>query len=195
MNVNHELIVIKYKFIPDHIINTLLQFTKQDSISASVITIDSKDQHINDSYRKTNTHKISDEINNNIKQTVFSIHEQFLKSKYNSLLKQIEIPQLLSYGIGGKYDEHNDCEDWINGKLQKIVSRDITMIWYLNDDYEGGELEFTQLQLTFKPKRGDMIIFPSYYEFTHKVHPVTSGLRCSLVTWLETEKRIYERLL
>lgn len=52
----------------------------------------------------------------------------------------------------------------------------------------------TQLGLTIKPKPGMMIAFPSYKEFAHKVHPVTSGFRYSLVSWLETEKKIYETI-
>lgn len=194
MNINHELVIIKYKFVPDHIINTVLQFTQIAAIPAPILSNDGS-QKPNQSYRDTNSHKIPEDISQNIIQTSKQIHDNYFKSIYNSTLKNIEPPQLLSYGVGGKYDEHNDCEDWVNGKLQQIVSRDITMIWYLNDDYVGGELEFTKLQLIFKPKKGDMIVFPSYYEFSHRVYPVTSGKRCALVTWLQTEKKIYERSL
>lgn len=194
MNIDHGLVIIKYKFIPIHIIDTLAQLAQAEAIPAPILSADGN-QKPNQSYRDTNSHKIPDAISFNIIQTTKQIHDQFLKTTYNSTLKNVEPPQLLSYGVGGKYDEHNDSEDWVNGKLQQIVPRDITMIWYLNDDYIGGELEFTQFQLTFKPKSGDMIAFPSYYEFAHRVHSVTSGKRCALVTWLQTEKRIYERAL
>ena len=58
----------------------------------------------------------------------------------------------------------------------------------------GGELEFTQLGLTIRPKKGMMIAFPSYHEFAHKVHPVKYGFRYTLVSWLETEKRLYDTI-
>lgn len=187
----HELIVIKYKFIPDHIINTLTELTKLTCAPATVIN--SGEQKLNLSHRKTNTHDIPNDLLPHISQTVYQIHETVLKDVYKSTFKNLEPAQLISYDIDGKYDEHNDSEDFRDGKFVQVAPRDISLLWYLNDDYVGGELEFTKLQLTFKPKRGDMIAFPSYYEFAHRVHPVTSGKRCALVTWIETEKRLYER--
>ena len=42
-----------------------------------------------------------------------------------------------------------------------------------------------------KPKKGMMVAFPSYHEFAHQVHPVKTGFRDCLVSWIETKKRIY----
>jgi predicted 2-oxoglutarate/Fe(II)-dependent dioxygenase YbiX len=127
----------------------------------------------------------------NIRSTVCQLHQDLLSA--SSTLKSVEEPQLLSYGPGGKYDPHNDSEDFVNNELTRVVPRDWTMIWYLNDDYEGGKLDFCRLGITFNPKAGDMIIFPSYAEFEHAVTPVTRGVRKCLVTWIETDRRVYER--
>ena len=58
----------------------------------------------------------------------------------------------------------------------------------MNDDYEGGELEFkiltpmgTEQISTVKGKKGDVIVFPSY--LLHRVKPVTKGTRYSVVAW------------
>ena len=67
-------------------------------------------------------------------------------------------------------------------------------LFYLNEDYGGGEIEFYDLGLTIKPKKGMMIAFPSYKEFAHKVHPVTWGHRYSLVCWIATQKNLYDTI-
>ena len=123
-----------------------------------------------------------------------SCYKSVIEPKYHAEIKNIEPVQFLSYPVGGHYIEHNDSENFENGQWTRIANRDISILFYLNDNYTGGELEFTTLGLKIKPKTGMMIAFPSYKEFAHKVHPVTSGMRYSLVTWLETEKKIYETI-
>ncbi len=77
---------------------------------------------------------------------------------------------------------------------ERIMERDVSFLFYLNDQYGGGELEFYDLGLTIKPKKGMMIAFPSYKEFAHKVHPVTWGHRYSLVSWVATQKHLYDTI-
>jgi hypothetical protein len=59
--------------------------------------------------------------------------------------------------------------------------RTASMVYYPNDDYEGGELEFIHFGLTVKPKAGQLFMFPSGYSYEHKVHPVISGTRTTAV--------------
>jgi len=182
-----QYISIQYNKIPQHIIDFLLSKTK---ISMPTTILSNGQQAPNEDYRKTNSHTLDKETIRNLEETTRQLHKDL---PFKTILKSIETPQLLSYSINGKYDEHNDSEDFINNKLTRVVPRDITMIFYLNDDYEGGELEFTKLQITYKPKKGDIIAFPSYYEYSHRVHPIKQGTRYALVTWIETETRLYER--
>jgi len=52
---------------------------------------------------------------------------------------------------------------------------------YLSDDFEGGELLFkNKPEIVIKPKAGMLINIPITEEFTHKVTPVTSGIRHTL---------------
>lgn len=53
--------------------------------------------------------------------------------------------------------------------------RTCSMVYYPNDDYEGGDLEFIHFGVTIKPKAGQLFLFPSGYSYEHKVHPVTGG--------------------
>jgi len=81
---------------------------------------------------------------------------------------------------GGHYDWHHDVH-W-NG--QADFDRKISITVQLTDagDYEGGDFEFDEVKTNadFRSK-GTVLVFPSYLR--HRVSPVTSGIRRSLVAW------------
>jgi PKHD-type hydroxylase len=113
-----------------------------------------------------------------IKQFVARINHD----KYQFDLYTIQALQYGKYKPGGHYTWHVDSGRNIN------VHRKLSFILGLSepDSYEGGEL---LLNLSgnadnsheLKIRRGDLIAFPSY--IPHKVNPVTSGERLTLVTW------------
>jgi hypothetical protein len=58
------------------------------------------------------------------------------------------------------------------------VGEEMGVLMYLNDDYEGGELTYTDSEgneKAIKPKTGDMVYCPSWYP--HGVNRVTKGTR------------------
>jgi hypothetical protein len=58
----------------------------------------------------------------------------------------------------------------------------VNALAYFNDEYEGGEMHFPYLNLTIKPKTGDIIFFPANYVGTHGVSKVLKGSRYSYLT-------------
>ncbi len=54
---------------------------------------------------------------------------------------------------------------------------------YLNDDFEGGEYYFPTQNKIFKPKAGDLIIFPGNMHYNHIISKVTSGSRYTIPLW------------
>ena len=186
-----ELIIIQPNIIPQQHIQELLNLTNQPTSHASV---GSGKEKIELETRNTEWYPIPYPVLQNLNNAIMTCYKSFIEPKYHSQVKNIEPTQMLGYPVGGHYIEHNDSENFENGQWTRIANRDISILFYLNDNYTGGELEFTTLGLKIKPKTGMMIAFPSYKEFAHKVHPVTSGFRYSLVTWLETEQKIYETL-
>tara|TARA_Y100001972_G_C7652667_1_gene328301 strand:- start:1220 stop:1777 length:558 start_codon:yes stop_codon:yes gene_type:complete len=84
----------------------------------------------------------------------------------------------------GHYTWHHDV-DWnrSDGYDRKLS---ITVQLSNPNEYEGGDFEFSE---TETPKletcklKGSVLIFPSYLQ--HRVSPVTSGIRKSLVAWFE----------
>lgn len=73
------------------------------------------------------------------------------------------------------YDTHWDGEHNSDRKLSVTVQ--------LSDpsEYEGGDFEFRDCETPQAKAKGSVLIFPSYLE--HRVLPVTSGVRRSLVAW------------
>lgn len=88
--------------------------------------------------------------------------------------------QLTRYSEGEFYHWHTD-----SGK-GKLSVRKLSITVQLTDEteYEGGELQFlTSKDILSAPKeKGTAIIFPSYT--AHRVQPVTSGTRKSIVGWI-----------
>lgn len=65
---------------------------------------------------------------------------------------------------------------------------DITILVYLNSDFEGGELVFPEYGLRIKPEAGTMLMFPSGHQYSHYVTPVSSGVRWYFSTFLVEPK-------
>ena len=70
------------------------------------------------------------------------------------------------------------------GTPNDFPNYDLSSLFYLNDDYEGGEIEFPSFDIKYKPEAGDLIMFPSSYAYRHKVNSVLSGIRYSIASWL-----------
>jgi hypothetical protein len=83
------------------------------------------------------------------------------------------------------YTEHEYCN--IHVDQNRKHPRDISFIIMLNDDYEGGEIEFycgKHLLKRISPKKNHVVMFPSNYLYAHRIKPVYNGVRCVFVYWL-----------
>lgn len=58
----------------------------------------------------------------------------------------------------------------------------ISIVVYLNDEYEGGEIYFPRMDgLSIKPKAGDIVVFPSTYIYEHASQDMISGTKYAVV--------------
>jgi hypothetical protein len=77
-------------------------------------------------------------------------------------------------GPGQQFRIHADHGPAYNTTVSAVI--------YLNDDYEGGEIYFPRLDnLTYKPKFGDIVIFPSNYIYEHASLDMISGTKYCVV--------------
>ncbi len=100
-------------------------------------------------------------------------------------LDWLEKPSLMRYRKGGYYERHADSEnrDADSGTWHKVIDRDLSMLIYLNDDFEGGALSFYNLNYQVRPRAGAAVLFPSGHRYLHQAEPVTRGVRYALVSW------------
>ena len=128
------------------------------------------------------------------------VHEANKNAGWNFQWERSESCQFTKYKLNQYYDWH--CDSWDkpydrpntpdHGKIRKL-----SMTCQLTDgsEYQGGELEFDfrnydphmrdeskhRVQCKEILPKGSIIVFPSFV--WHRVKPVTSGTRYSLVVW------------
>tara|TARA_R100001163_G_scaffold65760_2_gene64579 strand:+ start:183 stop:734 length:552 start_codon:yes stop_codon:yes gene_type:complete len=105
----------------------------------------------------------------------------FYKSKFPLALgNKVDQIDLLKYEKGGKYSPHIDDTSYSPRLLSVILN--------INDDYEGGELSFTDQKSneikSYKLTKGSIVFFPSNFMYPHAIKPITKGQRYSIVSWL-----------
>jgi hypothetical protein len=98
-------------------------------------------------------------------------------------LRYWEAFNFIKYEPGHHFMEHHD-----HGFSYNCT---VSLVGYLNDDYEGGELYFRLQDLNIKPKAGDLYIFPSTYMYPHQAKVVHSGTKYSLVTMLDYSAKFH----
>ena len=125
------------------------------------------------------------------------IHQANAMAGWNFEWDWSESCQFTKYKLNQFYDWH--CDSWhkpydkpddlnSHGKIRKLS---VTVSLSDETEYEGGDFEFDfrsaedgsnqpQVCKEIRPK-GSVVVFPSFV--WHKVNPVTSGTRYSLVVW------------
>lgn len=92
-----------------------------------------------------------------------------------------EKSKLIKYSSGDFFTLHRDDHP--------ITPRTFSTILYLNDNYVGGDLYFKYFDFKYKPGKGDLIIFPSNYPYSHESIKIESGNKYAIVDfWLESVK-------
>lgn len=77
-------------------------------------------------------------------------------------------------GSGTHFNIHADHGPAYNCTVSAVI--------YINDNYDGGELNFPRLDnLVYSPKVGDIAVFPSNYIYEHASLPIKSGTKYCVV--------------
>jgi prolyl 4-hydroxylase len=99
--------------------------------------------------------------------------------------EQGEPLQVLRYRQGQEYKPHTDAVPGLENQ------RVMTMLVYLNDDFEGGDTEFPKLGITIRPRRGEGLLFRNVDEegradpsLLHAGMPVRTGVKLLASRWI-----------
>lgn len=102
--------------------------------------------------------------------------EKDYKNFYNIFPEWHDVYGIMKYGPGQGFTNHVDD----GNKYHRRVS----VVYYLNDDYIGGEINFPRFNIKLKPKNNQIIIFPSIYSYNHSVSPIIKGDKYIVVSFL-----------
>ena len=105
---------------------------------------------------------------------------------------------VVRYNVNGHYAPHFDFfkedSDYYKRETKIGGQREFTFILYLNDVEEGGATSFPLLDLQFKPKLGDAILFKNLIDKSpnhislHAGLPVLKGEKWIAVKWVRENK-------
>lgn len=102
--------------------------------------------------------------------------------------------QIVKWGSGMFMRPHADNAN-PDGSTHQMAHRDFAGILYLNDDYDGGELYFTGLDIAIKPKRGMFVGMTGGFHHEHGVLRVNSGIRLTMPFFLTFDPDYADRSL
>ena len=63
------------------------------------------------------------------------------------------------------------------------------IVFYINDDYEGGEIVYVNKGITHKPKANSFVCHPAFEEYKHGVLKVKNGTRYILSTFIKNNEQ------
>ena len=159
---------------------------------ASVYNYDKKSSRDDPAIRKTSIHFIKDG-DNKVNKLAWGFLREANKIQFNYDLTYFQAIQFGEYKNSGFYGWHQD-EDGTN-KSNEIRKLSLSLILSDPDTFEGGELQFynggrpmqdmgeitvEQVKNDIKAQ-GTVVVFDS--RDWHRVTPVTSGVRHSIVCW------------
>lgn len=186
-------------FIPKSMLEELVEHTKnfdKKLHKGSVIGYDSKsseDYNIRDSSIYFIDDDEIDKFNDYVADRMFDIN----KNIYDLDISCYMVPQYTVYGDKQHFNWHPDGPFGVMDRrglncIPKDLSwRKLSMSIALNDEseYEGGDLQIINMSgnpscnaiNSIRLGKGSAVVFPAFC--THRVSPVTSGVRKTLVYW------------
>ena len=109
-----------------------------------------------------------------------------------------EPPNVISYEPGQEYRQHADFIEpsvaQFQGELERLGQRVATVVTYLNDDFDGAETVFPDLDIKFRGSPGDAVYFANVlldgspdYLTSHSALPPTRGRKWVLSQWIRAK--------
>lgn len=92
--------------------------------------------------------------------------------------------------VGAFAPFHSDNTD-MEGNPSAWEKSKLVCLLYINDDYEGGELDFRDHNISIKPVAGQLITFPGGFENIHQVLPVKGSTRHTIGAFWDYAESVY----
>jgi predicted 2-oxoglutarate/Fe(II)-dependent dioxygenase YbiX len=174
-----ELFVVP-QFVEPSVGDAIVAEMRAAAGSAATVYGSTVSGSVNESVRRTFRVKPSDEVVALVIQKLLALKDA-IEKHFDVVLKECEEPQFLRYREGDFFVAHQDGN---TGLLRlETEQRLISTVIFLNRDYSGGSLVFSNLRERYRvtSEPGMLVAFRS--ETTHEVTPVTHGERYSIASW------------
>jgi len=114
-------------------------------------------------------------------------------------IENMETIHVVKYEVGGEYKDHQDFfhpgEPYYDDCMSRGGQRIKSVLFYLNDEFEGGETNFPMKGIKVKPVKSKAIIWDNInedgtldYESIHAGLPVISGFKYIATIWIRENK-------
>lgn len=125
--------------------------------------------------------------------------KNIVSEKTNLPIENQEQIHIVNYNVGGEYKEHHDFfhpnTDYFESQIKRGGQRIYSCLFYLNDDFIGGETDFPKMNYKVKPQLGKLVIwknlndnFSINYNSLHAGLPVISGEKWICIVWVRENK-------
>ena len=187
MQTTDAISVLK-NFLNLQAVSSIIKYLNKIEYQEAFI-IDSEGKHIKD----TNVRSVENQLFSNHSPSMTNVHwanffewsfkkaiDEYSRRFDNNYVPEIETITALKYKAGGFYKKHSDA--------CKTAHRTYSLIYLLNNDYEGGSLIFrnpltNEIIKKIDKEPNQLILWPSNFLYPHEVTKVTKGIRYSIVSW------------
>ncbi|CAE7299516.1 P4HA2 [Symbiodinium natans] len=106
--------------------------------------------------------------------------------------RNFETMQFLKYNVGEEYARHHDMHNLTDNHFAS-GPRIYTFFLYMSDVEEGGETQFTELNISVRPRKGSALLWPSVKSQNptvqdertmHAARPVKNGSKVAANVWV-----------
>jgi predicted 2-oxoglutarate/Fe(II)-dependent dioxygenase YbiX len=166
----------------------LIQIAETSQFESAGILLESVDNNVrsNDMLKLGKSSPLGDSTNRLIMGQL-AIAQRLLFESYGVKFPYAEPCTILRYRTGQFYKRHIDnllLANRFQEVQQGIPTRDISVVGYLNDDFEGGETYFDRQDVKVQPKAGAVLLFPAYFTHPHASLPIVKGEKYAFTSWL-----------
>ena len=176
----YDKIVYYYDLFPSSL--NIVELIEEDELSAtSKITkwkswgpsdnkvVYGKQKIIYSSQNEFNNSKFDSFIIKTVRNAIVDCSEDYSK-RYSLNIGKLAPLSISKYSEGIGMGSHVDS-------YSETPKEVLSVVLYLNENYEGGELYFKNQNVKIKPESGSLIAFPSIDPYFHESLPVTFGIK------------------
>ena len=116
--------------------------------------------------------------------------KKIISNKTGLPIEHQEKIHIVKYNVGGEYKTHHDFfhlnTDYYENTMKSGGQRVVSCLFYLNDEFEGGETELWG-EKRIKPEKGNLLLFPAHWAFPHTGKMPISHDKYIITGWLYKE--------